>query len=58
MFKSTFIHFSDGNLIALGFMLFMLTFIGAFIWTVIVQKKNFYTQMSQLPLQDGDKHAE
>lgn len=58
MFKSTFANFSDGNLIAFGFILFMLTFVGAFIWTVIIQKKSFYTQISHLPLQDGEDHAE
>mgnify|MGYP000988850352 CR=1 FL=1 len=57
MFKSTFLHFSDGHLIAIGFILFMLTFLGAFFWTIIIQKKSFYTQMSQLPLQEGDEHA-
>lgn len=55
MFKGAFYNFTDGHMVALGFGLFMFTFLGAFIWTVFVQKKSFYTQLSHLPLDEGDE---
>ncbi|MBC7741781.1 MAG: hypothetical protein H7061_06275 [Bdellovibrionaceae bacterium] len=56
MFKLAFQNFSDSRLIAIGFILFMITFIGALIWTVFVQKKSFYDQLSHLPLSAEDKN--
>ena len=53
MFKSAFANFSDSHLIALGFILFMGTFLGALIWTILVQKKSFYEKLSRLPMLDG-----
>lgn len=53
MFKQAFMNFSDGHLITLGFILFMGTFLGALIWTLFVQEKSFYDQMSRLPFKKG-----
>lgn len=55
MFKSAFLNFSDSNLIAFGFLLFMVTFLGALIWTLMIQKKSFYKLMSELPLSEGEQ---
>lgn len=57
MFKEAFYNFTDSHLIALGFVLFMTTFLGALIWTLFVQKKSFYTELSRLPLGKGDGHG-
>lgn len=57
MYKVAFASFTDSNLIALGFLLFMGTFLGAFIWTLFVQKKSFYTDLAQLPLQEGENNG-
>jgi hypothetical protein len=56
MFKLAFQNFSDSPLIALGFILFMITFLGALIWTVFIQKKSFYDQLSDLPLKAEEKN--
>lgn len=58
MFKQAFMNFSDSHLIVIGFLLFMTTFLGALIWTFFVQDKNFYKQMSEMPLNNGVKHGE
>lgn len=50
MFKQIFLNFTDHNLIILGFILFMGTFIGALIWTLFVQKNSFYEELSLKPL--------
>lgn len=58
MFKLAFANFSDAHLIVIGFLLFMATFLGAFIWTVFVQEKSFYVKLSELPLRgEGDRHG-
>lgn len=57
MFKLAFANFSDAHLIVIGFLLFMGTFLGAFVWTVFVQKKSFYADLSKLPLRKGDHHG-
>jgi hypothetical protein len=55
MSKLIFYGFSDAYLIVIGFILFMGTFLGAFFWTVFIQKKSFYDDLAQLPLQpEGD----
>lgn len=55
MSKLIFYGFTDAYLIVIGFILFMGTFLGAFVWTVFVQKKSFYDDLSKLPLhQEGD----
>ncbi len=56
MFKLAFQNFSDSRLIALGFVLFMVTFIGTLIWTVWIQKKSFYEELSHLPLSEEDQN--
>ena len=53
MYKQMFQNFSDGHLIALGFVLFMGTFLGALVWTLFVREKSFYTNLSHLPISDG-----
>lgn len=55
MFKEAFLNFTDAYLVTLGFILFMGTFLGAFFWTIFIQKKSFYIQLSQLPLDEGDQ---
>lgn len=57
MGKFIFTSFSDTHLIVLGFILFMGTFLGAFIWTVFIQKKSFYNKIAELPLQEGDSYG-
>lgn len=57
MYKQMFQNFSDGHLIALGFVLFMGTFLGALIWTLFVREKSFYTKLSQLPMNDGEHNG-
>lgn len=57
MFKAAFQNFSDSNLVAFGFVLFIVTFIGALIWTLYIQKKSFYVELSNLPLNEGDDHG-
>ena len=57
MFKEVFKNFSDGHLIAFGFVLFMTTFLGALIWTLFVQKKSFYGELSRIPLKNGDTNG-
>lgn len=54
MFKIAFAGFTDAHLIVIGFLLFMGTFLGAFFWTVFIQRKEFYTKLSEMPLQEGD----
>ena len=50
MFKQIFLNFTDIHLIVLGFMLFMFTFLGVLVWTLLIQKKSFYDELSQKPL--------
>ncbi len=54
MFKEVFHNFSDSHLIVIGFLLFILTFVGTLIWTLFVQRKSFYDQMSLIPFQNGE----
>lgn len=58
MFKAVFQNFSDGNLIAFGFVLFMGTFLGSLIWTLFIQKKSFYNELSRIPLEKRGENAE
>jgi hypothetical protein len=57
MFKQVFLGFTDSHLIVIGFVLFIGTFIGALVWTLFVQKKSFYDQMSLIPLRKGDQNG-
>lgn len=57
MFKQAFMNFTDSHLIVIGFILFMGTFLGALIWTLFIQEKSFYKQMSEIPLQKGGDHG-
>lgn len=54
MSKLIFSNFNDGYLIAIGFLLFTITFLGVLVWTLFVQKKSFYVAQSQIPLMQGD----
>lgn len=56
MFKQVFLNFTDAHLIVLGFILFMGTFIGALIWTLLIQKKEFYDRLSAQPLSNGGEN--
>lgn len=56
MFKQVFLNFTDAHLIVLGFILFMGTFIGALIWTLFIQKKEFYDRLSARPLSNGGEN--
>jgi hypothetical protein len=57
MSKLIFSNFNDGHLIAFGFILFTVTFVGVLTWTLFVQKKSFYTKMSEIPLSEGGKNG-
>lgn len=57
MFKQIFAGFTDSHLIVLGFVLFIGTFIGALIWTILVQKKEFYDRLSLQPLSGGENES-
>ena len=53
MYKQAFMNFDDTSLIVFGFFLFMMTFLGTFLWTFYVQDKKFYQEISTQPLK-GD----
>lgn len=57
MFKQVFLNFTDAHLMVLGFVLFMTTFMGALIWTILVQKKEFYDRLSVQPLNGGENES-
>jgi len=56
MFKEVFHNFTDSHLITFGFILFIATFLGSLIWTLFVQKKEFYQELSLIPLKKEDHH--
>ena len=55
MYKDAFQNFNESHIIVLGFILFMLTFLGALTWTFLAREKSFYTKLSLQPLQHGDQ---
>lgn len=57
MYKQIFANFNDGHLIIFGFMLFMVTFLGALMWTLLIQKKSFYDELAQKPLVNGESNG-
>lgn len=57
MFKQVFSQFSDTQLAVSGFLIFLITFLGVLTWTVFVQKKSFYDELSLKPLSNGDKNG-
>lgn len=57
MLRSSFAYFNEGNLMAFGFVLFLLVFLGVFIWTFLVQDKKFYEQLSAQPLKADDQRG-
>lgn len=57
MYKQAFLNFTDAHLIILGFVLFMGTFLGVLIWTLFVQKKSFYDELSHKPLISGEDYG-
>ena len=58
MMKDSLIHFNDGNLIVFGFLLFVIVFFGVLVWTFLIQKSNFYENLSHLPLVNGEDHGQ
>lgn len=58
MFKQVFSNFTDSHLIVIGFILFMGTFLGAMIWTLLVQKKSFYDELERKPLINGKDYGQ
>lgn len=57
MFKQVFAQFSDTQLAVSGFLIFLITFLGVLTWTVFVQKKSFYDELSLKPLANGDENG-
>lgn len=57
MYKEALSYFSETHWIILGFLLFVGTFVGALIWTLFIQKKEFYDQLSEIPLKEGKNHG-
>ncbi len=54
MYKHAFANFTDGHLIALGFLLFLVTFLGVLVWTLFIQEESFYEELSRIPLSRGE----
>lgn len=57
MFKQVFAHFSDTQLAVSGFLIFIVTFLGVLTWTVFIQKKSFYEDLSLKPIVNGDENG-
>ena len=57
MFKQVFAQFSDTQLAVSGFLIFLITFLAVLTWTVFVQKKSFYDELSLKPLVNGDENG-
>jgi len=57
IYKQIFANFTDSDLIILGFVLFMVTFLGALVWILFVQKKSFYDERAQQPLISGEDYG-
>ena len=55
MFKQVFAQFSDTEMAISGFLIFIFTFLAVIIWTLLLQKKEFYDQLSMMPLKNGDQ---
>lgn len=55
MLRSSFAYFNEGGLIAFGFVLFLVVFLGVFIWTFLIQEKSFYQQLSTQPLNPDEQ---
>lgn len=55
MLRSSFAYFNEGGLMAFGFLLFFLVFLGVFIWTFLIQEKSFYQRLSAQPLNQEDE---
>ena len=56
MWKQIFAGFSDVNLAVFGFLLFLLVFVLAGIWTFFIQRQTFYDELSQQPLKKGTQY--
>ncbi|MGZ3691322.1 MAG: hypothetical protein ACXVAX_07450 [Pseudobdellovibrio sp.] len=57
MYKEIFLNFTDTELAIAGFMIFLSVFLGALVWTLFVQDKSFYGELSLQPLENGDEHV-
>lgn len=53
MLRQAFTYFNEAHLTVIGFMLFLLTFLGVLIWTFLVQEKSFYQRLSMQPLREN-----
>lgn len=58
MFKQAFANFNNSDLIVLGFMLFLFTFLGVMIWTLFVRHKDFYRELSLVPMRKDEREGE
>ncbi len=56
MWKQIFAGFSDSHLAVLGFLIFLTVFVITLIWTLFVQRKSFYDELSLQPLQKGSEY--
>lgn len=57
MLSKIFTQFNDTQLAVAGFLIFLVTFLSVLTWTVFVQKKSFYDELSLKPLANGDKNG-
>lgn len=57
MYKEALSYFTETYWIIIGFLLFVGTFIGTLVWTLFVQKKEFYDQLSEIPLKEGNSNG-
>lgn len=57
MYSKLFTSFNDGHLAVIGFLLFLFTFIGALVWTLFIQEKEFYDRLSRIPLKEGENNG-
>ena len=55
MFKQVFANFTDTQLAVSGFMIFLVVFLGALVWTLFIQDKAFYDELGMQPLKNGER---
>lgn len=55
MTKQWLAHFNDTQVALFGFLLFFSVFVVVLLWTYRKNSKNYYQEISNLPLNDGDK---
>lgn len=57
MLSKIFLNFTDTQLAVAGFIIFLITFLGAVVWTLFIQDKSFYQELSTQPLKNGDENV-